>query len=311
MFRKATELFEYGDIDRLIDVAKSAGYDCRYVQLEPGRIKVRNACQTLGEISIVQEQVSHSLEFCGAPPTDQLSVMLLGHGTSFRANGIRPGPHSLVIAPPGVEINIVTGGFVNITTVSIRSDLVLQYCPPERPPSAVRGTSVYELRTDPFKWAELETALSACRWCGSDPVLQSAHETEVVQCIARIVSARRRNAGPGSTRLRARRDLLDAACNYISARLGDAITISELARETGASERTLERAFRQEMSLSPSRYILLRRLEAVRRELASGPGRPRNITSVALNNGFNHLGRFSREFRHHFGLLPNQLAGRR
>jgi AraC family ethanolamine operon transcriptional activator len=83
------------------------------------------------------------------------------------------------------------------------------------------------------------------------------------------------------------------------------VRIDELCVAACTSLSRLERAFRETFGLSPRRYLMLRRLAAVRRELLRGDPQA-SITDVATRWGFFHLGRFSQEYREHFAELPSQ-----
>ncbi|NLZ12221.1 MAG: AraC family transcriptional regulator [Alcaligenaceae bacterium] len=56
--------------------------------------------------------------------------------------------------------------------------------------------------------------------------------------------------------------------------------------------------------------VLLRnmRLDAVRHTLQTSPGA--NVTTIALDHGFGHLGRFSAYYRERFGELPRDTTTR-
>jgi AraC-like DNA-binding protein len=61
----------------------------------------------------------------------------------------------------------------------------------------------------------------------------------------------------------------------------------------------------------PARYLRLRRLNAVRRELLRAkPGTVR-VTDTAMRWGFWELGRFAREYRALFGELPSETVASR
>jgi AraC-like DNA-binding protein len=88
-------------------------------------------------------------------------------------------------------------------------------------------------------------------------------------------------------------------------------SIADLCAVATASERTLEYAFREQIGMAPARYLRLRRLNAVRRELcATRPGDAK-VTEVAMRWGFWQLGRFAAEYRAVFGERPSETHGAR
>jgi AraC family ethanolamine operon transcriptional activator len=73
-------------------------------------------------------------------------------------------------------------------------------------------------------------------------------------------------------------------------------------------ERTLEIVFRESYGLTPVRYLKLRRLEGTRRALTRTEHG--NVTDVALEFGFWHLGHFAADYKALFGEAPSQTLRR-
>jgi transcriptional regulator GlxA family with amidase domain len=48
------------------------------------------------------------------------------------------------------------------------------------------------------------------------------------------------------------------------------------------------------------------RLDSARRELAAADHAATSVTTIAMQNGFHHLGRFSVGYREHFGESPRE-----
>jgi AraC-like DNA-binding protein len=78
----------------------------------------------------------------------------------------------------------------------------------------------------------------------------------------------------------------------------------DIASELGVSVRTLTSLMVRTNGMSLHRYIRLRRLWKVRRQLLSGDPR-RQIKEIALTNGFWHLGDFAAKYFSQFGELPS------
>jgi transcriptional regulator GlxA family with amidase domain len=73
----------------------------------------------------------------------------------------------------------------------------------------------------------------------------------------------------------------------------------------GVSSRTLHRAFLRDYGMAPMSMLRRTRLRAARRLLQlAGPGI--TVTTVALDCGFAHLGRFSQEYSRQFGEAPSE-----
>jgi AraC-like DNA-binding protein len=81
----------------------------------------------------------------------------------------------------------------------------------------------------------------------------------------------------------------------------------EIASRLGVSVRTLSNLMVRANGMSLHRYIRLRRLWSVRRQLLAGE--PRQIKEIALANGFWHLGDFAAKYASQFGELPSSTQG--
>jgi AraC-like DNA-binding protein len=104
-----------------------------------------------------------------------------------------------------------------------------------------------------------------------------------------------------SHRNRAR--LARRAEDWMRAHLGEPIQIPDLCRAIGVSRRELEYAFRMVHDESPRDYLHALRLNAIRRELIRH-GRADSLSSIALEKGISHFGRFAADYRRMFGANP-------
>lgn len=98
---------------------------------------------------------------------------------------------------------------------------------------------------------------------------------------------------------------VQAAQRMIEDRLPEAIQLGEICSEIDVSRRTLERAFREHMGLSPWAYILTRRLLHARRILRQSRPEETTVGSAAIAAGLAHAGRFSTRYRALFGEHPS------
>lgn len=95
---------------------------------------------------------------------------------------------------------------------------------------------------------------------------------------------------------------------FMAARLTQGVGIAEVVAAAGVSERTLFEGFRQFRNTSPMAWMKARRLEKAREALARGAGA--NVTEIAMEWGFYHLGNFSADYRAQFGERPSDTLKR-
>ena len=114
---------------------------------------------------------------------------------------------------------------------------------------------------------------------------------------------------------RARMHIAKLVQEYIEVHYNDAICMEDLCRVTGVGLRTLQRYFKEYFDFSIAEHIKTTRLKNAHRELTKAHSSERTVTHIALQNGFNHLGRFSVEFYKRFGQSPRDAlamqAGRK
>jgi AraC-like DNA-binding protein len=95
----------------------------------------------------------------------------------------------------------------------------------------------------------------------------------------------------------------------LSANLAEAIYSDELASELRISVRTMHTAMLKIRGMSLHRYLRLRRLWAVRRQLLVGD-KTLQIKACALSNGFWHMGEFAALYAAQFGETPSTTLAR-
>jgi AraC-like DNA-binding protein len=86
--------------------------------------------------------------------------------------------------------------------------------------------------------------------------------------------------------------------------------LRDLCKISGVSERTLRTIFVEAFGLSPMRYLRMRKLHAVRAELAVADPGSVTVESVASRFGLTDVGRMARDYRALFGEYPRATLQR-
>jgi len=116
------------------------------------------------------------------------------------------------------------------------------------------------------------------------------------------------NYNPSGWRPAARVPSLDArrlkrVLEFMEARLGQNLTLKDLAREACLSPFHFSRLFHEAIGRSPHQYLIERRIRAAQAMLLNGQS---SIAEVALDIGFGSQANFSRAFRKVTGLTPRE-----
>jgi AraC-like DNA-binding protein len=204
------------------------------------------------------------------------------------------------VSPPGTLLAI------KINPNALRDELASR-CPVG---SAHWSLSLESLAMSHAEKAGLMTAATrlvhATRPDGVPP--QLAHAEELIVALVADLVLREAAAWPAGSLSPARvADLED----WIDANLAAPISLGRLCQVAGVGERCLQKAFERRRGLSPMRFVAERRVVAAYQRLAH-VGPDASVTAVALELGFEHLGRFAHMYRQIIGESPSQtLAARR
>jgi AraC family transcriptional regulator len=96
---------------------------------------------------------------------------------------------------------------------------------------------------------------------------------------------------------------LQRVLSYVEAKLGESISIEDLAGEACLSPYHFARLFQKAMGRPPHRYVVERRIAAAKEKLRT---RHSAMAEVALDTGFGTQANFSRVFRKVTGMTPRQ-----
>ena len=99
---------------------------------------------------------------------------------------------------------------------------------------------------------------------------------------------------------------LDALLRYVHSHLAAPVSLADLAHASGTSLRVLQLLCKRHLGLTPMEVLRNARLDAARSKFAANAGL--SVTTVALELGFGHLGRFSHYYFQRFGELPSATA---
>jgi AraC family transcriptional regulator, ethanolamine operon transcriptional activator len=89
------------------------------------------------------------------------------------------------------------------------------------------------------------------------------------------------------------------------------VTLTDLCEASGVSERRVRSAFYECYQMSPTAYLRVTALNAVRRELVQGPRLRGAVSRAATDWGFWHLSRFAAQYRALFGESPRNTLSHR
>ncbi|WP_191600859.1 AraC family transcriptional regulator [Marinomonas algicola] len=95
------------------------------------------------------------------------------------------------------------------------------------------------------------------------------------------------------------------SCHWMKKNAQSKVTVDDVAAHAGVSKFTLFAGFREHLQTSPLEWLKHHRMQQVRYALMQSNSRTK-VSSVAMEWGFNHFGRFSQQYQQAFGELPSE-----
>ena len=133
--------------------------------------------------------------------------------------------------------------------------------------------------------------------------IELAHEVAAQLVYQNTRSTDERQREKLSVRLGITHQRLSSAIELMEKHIETPLSITEISRLIGISERQLERLFRKKLGQTPKCFYRLLRLQRAQ-SLLKGTSRP--VYEVAYATGFSTSSYFARCYQQHFGHLPGQ-----
>lgn len=295
----------FDSVEQLDALPRELGWPLEYRQIEPGTFSSKFTDVEGDAWFLIEEQSNRRLEVVAGAP-DGMFMMALFEGEPTVVNGQSVGDDQILVQTPGSDMRVTAPASVRATQIGVSEDLArdaIQAIAPEFP-FARGNVGVFTAapgRLESLRWAMRAAVLT--------PSSREATRDEAAYRILAdlIATAADRDKMPSDCevhRASARR-ALKRAMEYIEAHVDQAIRISSMCDYSGISLRSLERIFARDMGVSPQKYVIARRLNAVRRQLLEADREQGlTVTDVAQEHGFSHLGRFAGDYRRYFGESP-------
>ena len=234
------------------------------------------------------------------PDHHTFSLYLAGGRQVRPVEGERPGhatgsPGAICVMPKGLDTAWDNRGYVRLAHV---------YFHPGHLAHATDGRMLdlpaATFARDPLTQSLMERFVLALDW--SDSASSMALEHGVFALLARFALQGRElqesihRGGLTNAQRRRTREIVEA-------RLGERITVTELAEANGLSVRQFSRAFVQSEGVPPYEWVLSRRVEAARTMLRRGE----HAATVAAECGFNSQSHMARHFKARLGITPSRV----
>jgi AraC family ethanolamine operon transcriptional activator len=244
-----------------------------------------------------------------------LMYLPLSPRVAYRANGIALDKNELMVLEPGCEFCLSTKFAHDWCSIFLPTRFVRDDDPPG-PSSASPVSEMARCRRTPanrqlvarFNYVVNQVMMASANSSDfeNSPAAKSAAIAlkEVASLVLRGVQTIKsdhlgRPAIPRSQIIHSCKDLIEAQA-------GTLVRVEELAAKASVSERTLRQVFYDFFGIGPARYLQLRQVHQVHRELRKADPKTTRISNVLTKHGIWEFGRFASRYRRLFGELPSQ-----
>jgi AraC family ethanolamine operon transcriptional activator len=249
----------------------------------------------------------------GATPRGMITIGILADpAISLYWRNIDISGDVLFVFPENGELDSISHGDFDVFAISIAEETLNQSCNSlELPDVRALINNDEAFLCNSYKMAQLRAWLSStghnlASMAGSG--LSTAYMQHIEQELAdKLVSVFAERHQPVRRKSIRKRDIaLLTAKSYIDESDGGTLTVPQLCKVAAVSQRTLEYAFRERYGLTPKNYLQLHRLNNVRRQLRMADPKNGQVTDIARQHGFWHMGAFGADYKNMFAELPSK-----
>ena len=299
------QIHRFSEIAEIRHLVQRFGYRASHMKISPGSLDVEAFEMRVDGCLLYRERFGCQFLVHGISSPEGYGVMLVEQGYG-RFYGIDVSPKSVVLFPPGCEIDAF--GRPGVTTLH------------------------FFLPKDRIEAAAAEWDIDLVRFSRSTVVEPGIDRMHHLQAVSDQVTEIFDN-GDLSAWPRAEEDLVDTFLGLFDrAAFGERgprrssgaaaehavkvvkhicsdppveLDFESLARDLGISRHHLNRCFLEHYEVSVHAFVRICRLHLTR-ELLLEHGSGMTVTEAAYSCGFNHLGRFSAEYKHLFSESPSE-----
>jgi AraC-like DNA-binding protein len=237
-------------------------------------------------------------------------------GGSLRWNGIALQPNELAMQGPNQSVHETTVAACRWRTIWLPVlDLRKYGC-------AVTGRN-FDVPLGVYRWQPDRAALrhlnrlydDATRMTKTQPRVFAAAEASrglEQELIAMLIDCMQMEPAAEATAASKRHaNIMERFEILVQNRPKHTYSIEEICADLRVPTRTFRALCISYLGVGPHRYLLLRKLQGVRRVLRKGGSEVSRIGDIAQQHGFGGLGRFAASYRQQFGELPSETLRRR
>lgn len=301
-----------GDMQSMADAPTSVtGWNAELTELDTGRLESDVMIVHNGPLMLAEAHGNKTLHTSGEGPQDcRMFTIQLSNVEPYLNHGMLFSSREILAYPVSGELDATFSRGFHLVYISIQNSEFERLC------RQWGNADLFRKLTDggtylPSAKALIELKRTLSLACSSMKARGFNSFTDVREDILSAFSDCFVEEMAISSRpsLSSRKRAVSKALEFIRTSHLDNIRLADICEAANVSERTMLYAFKQEVGISPKSYLKAYRLHGANKALRSNQAE--NVTSVAADWGFWHMGQFGADYKRLFGELPSMTLGKR
>ncbi|MGB5329107.1 MAG: AraC family transcriptional regulator [Gammaproteobacteria bacterium] len=296
----------FHSMEELEEVAHANGWQGQYRQMGKGQVTSRRRWLHLPQSALVSHHLDNRVHGRLTPPSGCVSLGIVPPSYHLLFEGAVFGNNMLLVAD--TETNLVVPGEARCDYLVVPKHLFEASSRALFPRLSTNQEQAHLIPCPHSSWSVLQVEIRNLLLDGSVTAEDISHL--LCRFLDLMAGESGKRMGKRCFGNRSTSHIARLAQEYIEDHYHETFRMEDLCRYTGISLRTLQRSFLVYFQVSPFRYTKALRLNAARQALVAADPSRDQVSRIAFDNGYTHLGRFSLDYRKHFGESPRETLAR-
>lgn len=291
---------EFFDYPQMQESAKNWLYISKY-RFDTGEFYGRHDGVQLYNLQFGHADRHEGMFLEGFSPKDCLTIAILQKSTgSVCVNDHKMAPGDVIIVDDSKHYDFSSTHHTVFAIISIRKSIVKT-----KAPHILTATDKLFKDTEHRLSNTIENEWS--RVIKEPEVLKYSHELEKIE--SNIIKAMQSfftdQTGEVPHLTEGEKTALEVRA-YLLNSLEETMTIQDIVEKFNISEKTLQNSFKSLFGITPKHFMHLLKLNRAHEELLHADGQFTNVSDISIKWGFSHFGRFAKDYKNLFGVLPSE-----
>jgi len=222
-------------------------------------------------------------------------------------DGHKAGEHDFAVLPPSTHFSIATYGPNRWLSISVPVNLFSKFETQIKLNDLGWITKEKRVASMEPQWAKklIGQVIDIANGQKPDADIESHLLNKLISAISGATATLSLAENKRSSRL-----IMHGALEYVRRHDWEVLRVTDIAKAAKVTERSLHRAFREQLGIGTARYLKIRKLNTVRRALCMAHPPGDTLTGILTENGISQFGRFASEYGALFGERPSETWAR-